>query len=602
MSKADHAVTTGPQKMTPSEAFVETMAANGVTDIFGIMGSAFMDAMDIFAPAGIRLIPVVHEQGAAHMADGYARVSGRHGVVIAQNGPGISNCVTAIAAAYWAHTPVVMITPETGTMGMGLGGFQEANQLPMFEEFTKYQGHVNNPKRMAEYTGRCFDRAMSEMGPTQLNIPRDYFYGEIEVEIPQPNRLDRGPGGEHSLNEAAELLAKAKFPVIISGGGVVMGDAVEECKALAERLGAPVVNSYLHNDSFPASHPLWCGPLGYQGSKAAMKLISQADVVVALGSRLGPFGTLPQHGMDYWPKNAKIIQIDADNKMLGLVKKISVGICGDAKASAIALTQRLANKTLVCDTTKADRAKTIAAEKAAWEKELDEWTHERDAFSLDMIEEQKKEKTPTGGNYLSPRQVLRELEKAMPADVMVSTDIGNINSVANSYLRFEKPRSFFAPMSFGNCGYALPTMIGAKAAAPERPAIAYAGDGAWAMSMVEIMTAVRHDIPVTAIVFHNRQWGAEKKNQVDFYNRRFVAGELESPSFAGMAIAMGAEGIVVDQLDQVGPALKKAVEMQMNEGKTCVIEIMCTRELGDPFRRDALSKPVRFLEKYKDYV
>jgi sulfoacetaldehyde acetyltransferase len=602
MSKADHAVTTGPQKMTPSEAFVETMAANGVTDIFGIMGSAFMDAMDIFAPAGIRLIPVVHEQGAAHMADGYARVSGRHGVVIAQNGPGISNCVTAIAAAYWAHTPVVMITPETGTMGMGLGGFQEANQLPMFEEFTKYQGHVNNPKRMAEYTGRCFDRAMSEMGPTQLNIPRDYFYGEIEVEIPQPNRLDRGPGGEHSLNEAAELLAKAKFPVIISGGGVVMGDAVEECKVLAERLGAPVVNSYLHNDSFPASHPLWCGPLGYQGSKAAMKLISQADVVVALGSRLGPFGTLPQHGMDYWPKNAKIIQIDADNKMLGLVKKISVGICGDAKAAAIALTQRLANKTLVCDASKADRAKTIAAEKAAWEKELDEWTHERDAFSLDMIEEQKKEKTPTGGNYLSPRQVLRELEKAMPADVMVSTDIGNINSVANSYLRFEKPRSFFAPMSFGNCGYALPTMIGAKAAAPERPAIAYAGDGAWAMSMVEIMTAVRHDIPVTAVVFHNRQWGAEKKNQVDFYNRRFVAGELESPSFAGMAIAMGAEGIVVDQLDQVGPALKKAIEMQMKEGKTCVIEIMCTRELGDPFRRDALSKPVRFLEKYKDYV
>ena len=602
MSKTGTNLPAGPQKMTPSEAFVETMAANKVTDIFGIMGSAFMDAMDIFAPAGIRLIPVVHEQGAGHMADGYARVSGRHGVVIGQNGPGVSNCVTAIAAAYWAHSPVVMITPETGTMGMGLGGFQEANQLPMFEEFTKYQGHVNNPKRMAEYTGRCFDRAMSEMGPTQLNIPRDYFYGEIEVEIPQPNRLDRGPGGEKSLDEAAELLANAKFPVIISGGGVVMADGMKECQAFAERLGAPVVNSYLHNDSFPASHPLWCGPLGYQGSKAAMKLISQADVVVALGSRLGPFGTLPQHGMDYWPKNAKIIQIDADNKMLGLVKKISVGICGDAKEAAIALTKRLAAKTLVCDATKAERAKTIATEKAAWEKELDEWTHERDPFSLDMIEEQKKEKTPNGGQYLHPRQVLRELEKAMPADVMVSTDIGNINSVANSYLRFEKPRSFFAPMSFGNCGYALPTIIGAKAAAPNRPAIAYAGDGAWAMSMVEIMTAVRHDIPVTAVVFHNRQWGAEKKNQVDFYNRRFVAGESDSPSFAAIGKSMGAEGIVVDQLDQVGPALKKAVEMQMKEGKTCVVEIMCTRELGDPFRRDALSKPVRFLDKYKDYV
>jgi len=585
-------------RMTPSEAFVETLVANGVTDIFGIMGSAFMDAMDIFAPAGIRLVPVVHEQGAAHMADGYSRATGRHGVVIGQNGPGISNCVTAVAAAYWAHSPVVMITPETGTMGMGLGGFQEANQLPMFQEFVKYQGHVNNPNRMAEYTARCFDRAISEIGPTQLNIPRDYFYGDIDVDIPQPMRLDRGPGGERVLAEAVDVLSKAKFPVIISGGGVVMADAVNECVAFAERLGAPVVNSYLHNDSFPASHPLWCGPLGYQGSKAAMKLIAQADVVVALGSRLGPFGTLPQHGLDYWPKDAKIIQIDADHKMLGLVKKISVGICADAGASATALTNMLADKSLACDANKEERAKTIAAEKKDWESELDAWKHETDDFSQDMIAEAAKE----DGNWLAPRQVLRELENAMPSDVMVSTDIGNINSVANSYLRFERPRSFFAPMSFGNCGYALPTMIGAKCAAPERPAIAYAGDGAWAMSMVEIMTAVRHDIPVTAVVFHNRQWGAEKKNQVDFYGRRFVAGELDSPSFAEIGRSMGAEGITVDEMGDVGSALKKAVDAQMNDGKTTVVEIMCNRELGDPFRRDALSKPVRHLAKYKDYV
>ena len=591
-------VVSGVQKMTPSEAFVETMVANGVTDMFGIMGSAFMDAMDIFAPAGIRLIPVVHEQGAAHMADGYARVSGRHGVVIGQNGPGISNCVTAIAAAYWAHSPVVIVTPETGTMGMGLGGFQEANQLPMFQEFTRYQGHVNNPKRMAEYTARCFDRAISEMGPTQLNIPRDYFYGEINCEIPKPMRVERSAGGEKSLDAAAELLVNAKFPVILAGGGVVLGDAVEECKALAERLGAPVVNGYLRNDSFPASHPLWAGPLGYQGSKAAMKLIAQADVVVALGSRMGPFGTLPQHGLDYWPKDAKIIQVEADHTNLGLVKKITVGIHGDAKATATALTKRLKNRILKCDATMAARAATIKAEKAAWEKELSEWTHERDPFSLEMIKEQSKE----SGNWLHPRQVLRELEKAMPPRAMVSTDIGNINSIANSYLRFEEPRSFFAPMSFGNCGYALPTIIGAKRAAPDRPAIAYAGDGAWGMSMSEIMTCVRHDIPVTAIVFHNRQWGAEKKNQVDFYNRRFVAGELDNQSFAGIAIAMGAQGVVVDKLKDVGPALKKAVKAQMKNGKTTVIEIMCTRELGDPFRRDALSKPVRFLKKYKDYV
>ena len=588
-------------KMTPSEAFVETLAANGVTEIFGIMGSAFMDAMDIFEPAGIRLISVVHEQGAAHMADGYARVSGRHGVCIGQNGPGVSNCVTAIAAAYWAHSPVVMITPETGTMGIGLGGFQEANQLPMFQEFVKYQGHVNHPSRIAEFTGRCFDRAMSDIGPTQLNIPRDYFYGEIDVQIPQPMRLDRGPGGTQALDQAAELLAQAAFPVILSGGGVVMADAIDDCVKLAERLGAPVANSYLHNDSFPASHPLWAGPLGYQGSKAAMKLISQADVVLALGSRLGPFGTLPQYGLDYWPQQAQIIQVDADYKMLGLVKKINVGVCGDAGAAAQAILARLADKTLACDDSRKRRADEIAAAKAAWEQELDEWQHEQDDYSRDMIQAQAQQP----GGWLHPRQVLRELEKALPGDAMVSTDIGNINAVANSYLRFERGRSLLAPMSFGNCGYALPTVIGAKCAAPERPAIAYSGDGAWAMSMVEILTAVRHNIPVTGVVFHNRQWGAEKKNQVDFYGRRFVAAELNQSgqeNFSLIAQSMGAEGVRVERLEEVGPALEKAVDMQMNQGKTCVLEIMCSRELGDPFRRDALSKPVRHLKKYRDYV
>jgi sulfoacetaldehyde acetyltransferase len=595
-------VVSGVQKMTPSEAFVETLVAQGVDTMFGIMGSAFMDAMDIFAPAGIRLISVVHEQGAGHMADGYARTSGRHGVVIGQNGPGISNCVTAIAAAYWAHSPVVLITPETGTMGIGLGGFQEANQLPMFEEFTKYQAHVNNPRRMAELTARAFDRALLEMGPTQLNIPRDLFYGEIQCEIPRPIRIERGAGGEAALQAAARLIAGAEHPVLIAGGGVVMGGAFAECIALAERIGCPVVNSYQHNDSFPASHAQWCGPLGYQGSKAGMRLIAEADVVIALGTRLGPFGTLPQYGMDYWPKNAKLVQIDADAKMLGLVKKVDVGICGDARAAAQALLALLAGRSLACDATRAERLARIRAEKDAWEKELGAWTHERDAFSLDMIEQARGETPFSGGQWLHPRQVLRELERALPAHAMVSTDIGNINSIAHSYLRFEEPRSFFAPMSFGNCGYALPTVIGAKVAAPQRPAIAYAGDGAWAMSMGEIMTCVRHGIPVTAVVFHNRQWGAEKKNQVDFYGRRFVAAELDNPGFAGIARAMGAEGRVVDRLEEVGPALNEAIDLQMNQHKTCVLEVMCTRELGDPFRRDALSRPVRLLEKYKDYV
>jgi sulfoacetaldehyde acetyltransferase len=580
----------GRQKMTPSEAFVETLVAQGVSHVFGIVGSAYMDALDLFPLAGIRFISVAHEQGGGHMADGYARVSGKHGVCIAQNGPGVTNFVTSTAAAFWAHSPVVVITPETGSATIGLGGFQETEQLPIFSTITKFQAHVNNRARMAELTGRAFDRAHLELGPTQLNIPRDFFYGDIECEIPRPIAIERGAGGETSLDEAAALLAAAKFPVVLCGGGVVMADGQPEAIRLAELLQAPVAVSYLHNDAFPASHPLWIGPLGYQGSKAAMKLIAKADVVLALGTRLGPFGTLPQYGMEYWPAGAKIIQVDADAKMLGLVKPISVGICGDAKAAAVALAARLSGKALACHANRDARAADIKAAKAAWEAELDGWTHETDRWSLEVAKD---------SSHMHPRQVLREMERAMPAGAMVSTDIGNICSVSNSYLRFDRPRSMFAAMSFGNCGYAFPTIVGAKVAAPDRPAIAYVGDGAWGMSFGELATCVRESIPVTAVVFNNGQWGAEKKNHVDFYDNRFVGVNLDrQPSWSAVAQAMGADGLRIEKLADVGPALRAAVKAQ-SEGRTTVLEMMVTRELGDPFRRDALALPTRHLAKYQ---
>ena len=263
----------------------------------------------------------------------------------------------------------------------------------------------------------AFDIAMAERGPVQVNIPRDYLYGEGDYDIPQPQRVERSAGGPTSLDAAARLLAKAKFPVILSGGGVVMANGVKECVALGEYLTAPVVNSYLHNDSFPASHPLACGPLGYQGSKAAMKLISKADVVLALGSRLGPFGTLPQHGLDYWPKHAKIIQVDADPRMLGLVKKVSIGICGDARLAAAELLGRL--KALAKLTPNKPRLAEIQAEKLAWAAELAKWP------------------SPNEKGRIGPRQALAALSRAMPRNAMVSTDIGNVCSVANSYLPFE---------------------------------------------------------------------------------------------------------------------------------------------------------------------
>jgi len=563
------------QRMTPSEAFVETLVAYGVKDVFGVVGSAYMDAHDLFPLADIRFISVAHEQNAAHMADGYARASGRHGVCIGQNGPGITNFVTAIAAAYWAHSPVVAITPEAGTLTAGLGGFQETDQLPIFSKITKWQTHVNSPSRIAELTGRAFHYAIHERGPTQVNIPRDYFYGDIETVIPQPFPVGRGAGDRGDIQAAARLLAEAKFPVIIAGGGVAMGGGVAELKRLAEQLSAPVANSYLHNDSFPASHELAVGPLGYQGSKAAMRLVAKADVILALGSRLGPFGTLPQYGIDYWPQNAKIIQVDSDFRVLGLVKPVALAINGDARAVAEALSEELFRLKSVWSRNDA-RIAEIAGLKTEWAKELLVSAGTNEAGRID------------------PRRALAELAKARPANAMVATDIGNVSSVANSYLNFEEPNSFFAAMAFGNCGYAYPTAMGAKVARPDRPSIAYVGDGAWGMSLTEVMTAVRENIPVAAVVFDNGQWGAEKRNQIDYFDSRFLGTDLVNPNFAEVAKAMGANGITVEHEDQVGEALKSAIA----SNRPTVIDLRLTQALSDPFRRDAFKPPKRLLEKY----
>ena len=424
-------IANAPQRMTPSEALVETMAANGVTDVFGIVGSAYMDALDIFPAAGIRFVPVAHEQGAAHMADGYARASGRHGVCIAQNGPGITNFVTAIAAAYWAHSPVVFITPESGSLTMGLGGFQETEQLPIFSKITKFQGHVNNPQAH----GR--DRRT-------LLRSRDARDGSGAAQHSARLFLRRYPGRRSARRCASVAVRATRKRWTQRRGYAGVGEISRHARRrrrdhertlptepmqLAELLHAPVANSYLHNDSFPASHPLWCGPLGYQGSKAAMKLIAQADVVLALGTRLGPFGTLPQHGMEYWPAQAKIIQVDVDPedarsgqnhhgrhqwRRARRRRRLDRSACRVARSPA--------------SRTRTNAACVIAAEKCAWERELSAWTHERDPFSIEVAAQV---------DCMHPRQVLRELERAMPPHAMVSTDIGNICSVANSYLRFE---------------------------------------------------------------------------------------------------------------------------------------------------------------------
>lgn len=506
--------------MSHSEAFVETLASRGVKNCFGIVGSAFMDALDLFPSAGIRFVSVQHEQNAAHMADGYARVTGRQGVCMAQNGPGISNFVTGVAAAYWCHSPVVAITPEASSATKGHGGFQEVGlgggQLSMFEAVTKYQADVNHPLRVAELTGRALDYALLERGPTQLNIPRDYFYGESECEIASPLDVALPSCDPESISRAVTLLGEAQNPVILAGGGVVSGEAVKEVEALAERLGAPVATTYLHNDAFPSEHPLWCGPLGYQGSRAAMRAIRDADLVIALGTRLGPFGTLPQYGEAYWPEAAKVIQVDINPRALGLTQRVDVALHGDVKKAAKQLLHRFETglmwgngEQVPLEMSRQKRLQILDAYKRTWEREL-----------AGMAMEDRT------SDRIAPRAALRELQEAMPKDAIVSTDIGNVCSIANSYLRFNQPRSFLAAMSYGNCGYALPAAMGAKLAAPDRPVVAYVGDGAWGMSMPEVMTCLREEIPVTVVVFNNQQWGAVTESP----NPQFSHSQIPFPN------------------------------------------------------------------------
>jgi sulfoacetaldehyde acetyltransferase len=567
-------------KMTPSEALVETLVAEGVQNVFGIVGSAFMDALDLFPAAGIRFVPVAHEQAAAHAADGLARITGKPQVCIAQNGPGVANFVSAMAAAHWAHSPVIALTPETGTMGIGTGGFQELDQMAMFQEQTVYQVRVNQPQRMAELARRAFYMAKNFNGPAQLNIPRDFFYGECLDDIYVTPTIRRGAGALEDLDEAAKLIVSANYPVIISGGGVSQADALSEVKSLAAYLTAPVVNSYLHNDTFPASHELACGPIGYCGSKAAMRVLKKADVVIALGSRLGPFGTLPQYDMTYWPENAKLIQCDVNIAILGVAKRADVYSCGDVKAFAGLLLQRV--KELMPNLARnEDRLADVTREKAAWDAELDAWSASSQAQPM------------------HPRRFHKEWTRVLPKGTIVTTDIGNNASIINAYLKFEGIRQHISALSWGNCGFAYGAALGCKLGAPDVPVIAFQGDGAYGISgLSEVMTAVRENIPVIAIVACNYEWGAEKKNQIDYYNNRFVgANLLTNPDYARLAEDMGALGFRIDHPDQVGDVLKEAIASK----KPCVINAIVEggeKVLAEPFRRDALKMPVRHLPKY----
>jgi len=576
-------------KMTTEEAFIKVLQMHGIEHAFGIIGSAMMPVSDLFPSAGITFWDGAHECNSGMSADGYTRATGKMSMMIAQNGPGITNFVTAVKTAYWNHSPILLVTPQAANKTIGQGGFQEIEQMKLFEDMVCYQEEVRDPTRVAEVLNRVIGKAWRSCGPAQINIPRDLWTQVVDIDLPQVVRFERPGGGKEAVARAAELLSRARFPVLVNGAGVVIGEAIPKSMHLAERLDAPVCCGYQHNDAFPGSHPLSVGPLGYNGSRAAMEIIAQADVVLALGTRLNPFSTLPGYGIDYWPKDAKIIQVDINADRIGLTKTVTVGIQGDAGLVANQLLESLSDD--AGDADREGRRATIAAAKSRWTQQLASMDHEEDDPGTNW-NERARQKDP---DRMSPRQAWRVIQDSLPGNAIISSDIGNNCAIGNAYPTFEQGRMYLAPGLFGPCGYGLPSIIGAKIGRPDTPVVGFAGDGAFGISMNEMTSCSRDGWPaITMVVFRNYQWGAEKRNTTLWFDDNFVGTELDTKvSFAAVARACGVEGIVVTTPDTLADALRTAIDTQMTQNTTTFLEVVLNQELGEPFRRDAMKKPVR---------
>ncbi len=574
-------------KMTTEEAFVKVLQQHGIEHAFGIIGSAFMPISDLFPRAGITFWDVAHETNGGLICDGYTRSTGKIAMAIAQNGPGVTGFVTAIKTAYWNHTPMLLVTPQAANKTIGQGGFQEVEQMALFRDMVGYQEEVRDASRVPEVLNRVICKAKRLSAPAQINIPRDFWTQVIDVPMPSTVEFERPSGGVLAIAEAARLLSDARFPVILAGAGVVLGDAIGACAALAERLEAPVCNNYQHNDSFPGSHPLAVGPLGYNGSRAAMELIARADVVLALGTRLNPFSTLPGYGIDYWPKQAKIIQVDINPDRIGLTKPVCVGICGDAKQVAVQILERLAPSAGEAD--RAGRRAAIGAAKQTWAAALAVMDHEDDDPGT-VWNAECRAREPA---HLSPRKAWRAIMAGLPKDAIISSDIGNNCAIGNAYPTFERPRKYLAPGLFGPCGYGFPSIIGAKIGNPDVPVVGFAGDGAFGISMNEMTSIGRDPWPaITMVIFRNYQWGAEKRNSILWYDNNFVGTELDpNLSYAKVAQGCGHQGVTARTAAELTRALKEACTAQAS-GVTTFIEVLLNQELGEPFRRDAMKKPV----------
>lgn len=556
-------------KMTGGQAAVEALRAAGVDTIFGLMGSSTLDMYDaLYDAKDIRHIGVRDERAGTHMADAYGRVSGRPGIMIAgQSGPGSTNLVTGLAQAQLAYSPVVAITGLPMTQHVGKDSFQEIDQHTLFLPVTKRTFTVPTAKRIPEFILDAIRLANSgRKGPVLLNIARDLFAEQIDFDVPECGGaiIYAGHISSDEIAKVRDLLVAAKAPAMIVGGGVKWARGHEEVLKLAECLQLPIAASSGHGDVVPNDHSLYfgyAGPAPY-GNPVARELIQGADVILALGTRLGFNTTL--YGHEVIPRNAKIIQIDLDPGSIGKYYPVHLGIVGDATRFATCLTESVKNgKTGRCGWT--DRNSRL---RTAWELL---WK-ERELAARQIV-------TP-----LKPEQVFGELRRVMPKDSIVALDSGTLCRQAADLLRYYKPPALLTPLDFALVGFGYAAGIGAKVAAPERPVISLSGDGGFGMTVMEICTSVQSRINTVGIVLDNECWGSEKAYQRDFYNGRYIADTIISPRYDVVAQSCGAEGYFVTAPGELADAVEKGLKAE----RPVVIHVKIDPEAIVSSRKDAL--------------
>jgi acetolactate synthase-1/2/3 large subunit/sulfoacetaldehyde acetyltransferase len=552
------------EKMSGGRAVVESLRTEGVRYVYGIVGSCMVEILDdLYDRRDISWVGTRHEQGAAHMADGYARVSGRPGVCMATNGPGATNLATGVSVALLSHSPMIAITgaPQIGQLHRD--SFQELDQVAMFRPLTKWSVQVPRAERIPELFRHAFRIAASgKKGPVHIDLPRDLLNEDIEAEVlaPAASRAEHaGAAHPDAVAAAAQALLRSRRPVFIAGLGVADSNARDELLELAGMLSAGVVTSYARNDAVPTGHPLVAGPIGRGGAPEAKALLQGADLVLAAGTRLAQFTTFYDHSVI--PAKVPIVQIEIDPKEIGRNYPVEVGLAGDARETLRALVAELRSRE-------------------------PDWPRNREhRGAVAQAKRERAERIAAAGRFegapMKPRRVHAELRKVLPRDTVICIDGGTTISPAFNLYDFDEPRSFVTPVDQGCLGFAYPASIGAKMAAPARPVVSLNGDGSFLMNAVEIETAVRSRVPVVAIVLNNNCWGSEKAYQKYFFKGRYIGADLGNPRFDKFAELFGARGFYAGRPADIGAAVRAALEAEV----PAVIEI--------PVDPEALEQPVR---------